>query len=155
MSDARTQDYVAGIVNAIPDTAVRVPRVHLAFTYEGRGYIVMECIAGATVQQHLQTPATTRVERNRIYKAVAAAVKQLIEIRASPDSPPGPVGGGLIGHYCFNERESDVKYDTVGALETHFNKVRAYRLRVKLSLISPGRSSHSKNAQTASTSWMK
>ncbi len=60
MSEARTQDYVAGIVNAAPDTAVRVPRVHLAFMYEGRGYIAMEYVAGVTVQQHLQKPNVTR-----------------------------------------------------------------------------------------------
>ncbi len=91
MSDARTQDYVAGVA---PDTAVllvHVPRVHLAFLYEGRGYIAMEYVAGVTIQQHLQKP---NVERSRTYKAVAAAVKQLIEIRVSPDGPPGSVGVG-------------------------------------------------------------
>ncbi len=75
MSEARTQDYVAGVVNAVPDTAVRVPRIHLAFMYEGRGYIVMEYVAGVTVQQLLQKLNATRVERNRICIAVAAAVK--------------------------------------------------------------------------------
>ncbi len=64
MSEARTQDYVAGVVNAVPDTAVRVPRIHLAFMYEGRGYIVMEYVAGTTVQQLLQKPNVTRAERN-------------------------------------------------------------------------------------------
>jgi len=129
MSEARTQDYLAGVVNAAPDSAVRVPRIHLAFMYEGDGYIVMEYVAGVTVQQLLQKPNATRAERNRIYKAVAAAVKQLIEIRVSADTPPGPVGGGIIGHPCFDEDESDVKYDTVGALETHFNNALALQKR--------------------------
>ncbi len=152
MSEARTQDYVAEIVNTASDTAVRIPRVHLAFMYEGCGYIVMEYVAGATAQQLLQKPAITLEECNRIYKAVAAAVKQLVEIHVSVDTPPGPVGGGLIGHPCFHDRESDVKYDSVEALEAHFNNVRIYCLHIKSSLLASIRSSHSKSAHSVSAS---
>ncbi|KAK0185469.1 hypothetical protein F5146DRAFT_1227862 [Armillaria mellea] len=45
MGEARTQDFVANIVNSDEDCVVRVPRIYYAFWYRER-YIVMQYIHG-------------------------------------------------------------------------------------------------------------
>ncbi|KAI0757652.1 hypothetical protein C8Q80DRAFT_1265539 [Daedaleopsis nitida] len=77
----RAWDAIAALVNTVPDTAVRVPRVHLASRY---GFIVMEYVDGCDC-------ALGEGER------VAPALAQLHSIRA-PTAVPGPVGDGLVAN---------------------------------------------------------
>ena len=51
----------------------------------------------------------------------AAAIQFLVTLRG-PDLVPGPIGGGLIRHPFFHDRESAVVYPTVGWLELHINR---------------------------------
>ena len=60
----------------------------------------------------------------------AAAIRFLVTLRA-PDLVPGPIGGGLIRHPFFHDRESAVVYPTVGWLELHINRAsRTIRLAI-------------------------
>jgi hypothetical protein len=109
MSEALTQDWVGKVLNPNPDAPVRIPTVYQAFEHNGDGFIVMEYIDGSLCDDSdvLQ---------------VAAAVECLIGV-IGPTTAPGPVGGGLIPHSFFVDRESSVTYDTVQALEKHINGV--------------------------------
>ena len=109
MGEARTQAYVAGVVNANPDVKVRVAEVYLAFQHGRFGYIVMEYIPG---RQCTSADAPQ----------VAAVVKYLATIKG-PTLVPGPVGGGPIGHSFFIDCESDIAYESVQHLEAHVNGV--------------------------------
>jgi serine/threonine protein kinase len=112
MSEALTQDWVGKVLNPKPDAPVRIPTVYQAFEHNDDGFIVMEYIDGSLCDDSdvLQ---------------VAAAVECLIRV-IGPTTAPGPVGGGLIPHSFFVDRESSVTYDTVQALEKHINGVTLY-----------------------------
>ena len=118
--EGRTQALVAGIVNADPVSIVRVPKVHLGFSREKRGYIVMDFVQGVTIAERKLPKGN--YDKNDI-KAVAAAVQQLINIKMPPGTTPGPVGGGRIGHDFFVDCLSTLKYPTVGHLKTQINEV--------------------------------
>jgi hypothetical protein len=107
MAEARTQNYVAQIVNGDAAAGVRVPYVYLFFMSRHWGFIVMEFIDGV-------------ICKNANAKLVAAAVQSLITIRA-PTAQPGPIGGGPICHDFFIDRESSVTYSSVELLEKHIN----------------------------------
>lgn len=109
MAEARTQNYVAQVVNGDGAAPVRVPYVYLSFTSKDTGYIVMEYIDGV-------------ICRNADVRLVAAAVQFLINIRG-PTAQPGPIGGGLICHDFFIDRKSSLTYSSVGMLENHINGV--------------------------------
>lgn len=114
MAKARTQNYVAQVVNgdaaaAAAAAVVRVPYVYLSFESHGWGYIVMEFIDGVICSK-----ADARL--------VAAAVQFLVTIRG-PTSQPDPIGGGPICHDFFIERGSSVTYSSVGLLKKHINGV--------------------------------
>lgn len=119
-AEGRTQAHVAGIVNANPASVVRVPEVYLGFSRGKWGYIVMDFVQGTTL-------ANRKSPRGNYYKddikAVAAAVKQLTDIKMPANTAPGPVGGGLIGHDFFAESLSTLTYSTVGQLEAQINRV--------------------------------
>ncbi|KAF6763426.1 hypothetical protein DFP72DRAFT_801144, partial [Ephemerocybe angulata] len=107
MSEARTQHFVAQLLNTTTDDApVRVPLVYLAFEAKGYGFIVME-YAACTSQDA---------------KRVGAAVQYLFGIQG-PELRPGPVGGGIIGHRFFVDCESSVAYGSVQELENHVNGI--------------------------------
>ncbi|TDL19629.1 hypothetical protein BD410DRAFT_841977 [Rickenella mellea] len=125
--EALTQHKVALAMNTIPNTAVHVPIVYLAFATDARsymtdpcGYIVMEFVPGLTVEQRLRNPD---VNAKDMYQAVGRAVQQLIEYRAPSGTQPGPVGGGIIRHDFFSTRESAVAYRTVDILQDHVNRI--------------------------------
>ncbi|KAF6763416.1 hypothetical protein DFP72DRAFT_1000818 [Ephemerocybe angulata] len=121
MSEARTQHFVASLINDRQDDApVRVPLVYFAFKTARYGYIVMEYIKGV---------ACSRPDA----KLVGAAVQYLIAIQA-PDSRPGPVGGGLIGHRFFVDCESSAEYESVQQLEDHVNGILRYAKRPDLTV---------------------
>lgn len=109
MGEAMTQRFVAQYLQADNNHDVRAPRVYLAFTWGGVGYIVSEFIDG-------------RMCNNSDTALVAAAVQALIAI-PSPSSRPGPVGGGLIEHPFFVDRTSSIQYESVEELEDHVNGV--------------------------------
>lgn len=109
MAEARTQSYVVQYLQDSNNTAVRAPRVYLAFTWSGFGFIVSEYIDG-------------QICDNSDIALVAAAVQALINI-PSTDSKPGPVGGGLIEHPFFFNRQSSIEYESVEELEDHINGV--------------------------------
>jgi hypothetical protein len=109
MAEAKTQSFVAQFLDNKADSAVRAPRVYLAFTWSGFGYIVMEYIDG-------------QICGDSDVALVAAAVQSLITIPSST-SAPGPVGGGVIEHPFFIERTSCIRYESVEELEDHINGV--------------------------------
>jgi hypothetical protein len=126
LGEARTQDQVARIVNIEPASTVRVPEVYFVFSREGCRYIVMQYIAGDTVMSRQLRPG--KFAKDDVL-AVAAAVERLIDIRMPADTPPGHVGGGLIGHDFFLECRSTLEYPTVGDLQAHINKICFYAYR--------------------------
>ncbi|KAJ2922600.1 hypothetical protein H1R20_g14501, partial [Candolleomyces eurysporus] len=113
MGEARTQDFIANIVNSDEDSVVRVPRVYYAFRYKDHGYILM---------QHIEGQDCTEEDTD----AVALVVKRLWAITPSPTvSAPGPVGGGPIFHRFFANHCSAVRYNSVAELQEHVNNVLA------------------------------
>nr|VWO99154.1 Protein kinase domain-containing protein [Ganoderma boninense] len=119
-SEGRTQARVAGVVNANPANAFRIPHVYLGFSRGKRGYIVMDFVLGATIAQR-KLPNGSYDKKD--IKAVAAAVQQLIDIRMPANTAPGPFGGGLIGHDFFVESLSSITYPSVAHLEAQINEV--------------------------------
>ena len=109
LGEARTQAYVAGVVNTGSNANVRVAQVYFTFQVGRVGYIVMEHIAG-----HQCTSADV--------PKVAAVVNYLTTIKG-PTLVPGPVGGGPIGHRFFVDWRSDIAYSSVRHLEAHVNGV--------------------------------
>ncbi|KAG8911170.1 hypothetical protein FRC00_006960, partial [Tulasnella sp. 408] len=109
MGEAKTQCYVVQYLRDSNNTAVRAPRVYLAFTWSGFGFIVSEYIDG-------------QICDNSDIALIAAAVQALINI-PSTDLKPGPVGGGLIEHPFFVDRESSIEYESVEELEDHINGI--------------------------------
>jgi hypothetical protein len=109
MGEAETQRFVAQDLENNNIAVVRAPRVYLAFTWCGFGFIVTEYING-------------QMCGDSDIPLVAAAVQHLITIR-SPSPTPGPVGGGLIEHPFFIERTSSIQYESVEELEAHINGV--------------------------------
>ena len=109
MGEARTQDFIAKIVNSDKGCIVRVPPVLYAFRYEGVGYIVM---------QHIHGHDCSEDDINEI----AIAVKRLRSIE-SPTTSPGPVGGGPVTHRFFPDHRSSLRYNSVGELQEHVNSV--------------------------------
>ncbi|KAG5643159.1 hypothetical protein DXG03_001489 [Asterophora parasitica] len=110
LAEAQTQNYVAEVLHLDPAAlaVVRVPHVYLFVESGGWGYIVMEFIRGVECQR---TDAPL----------VATAVQCLISIRSPDADVPGPVGGGLICHDFFLDRESSVAYPSVALLQDHVN----------------------------------
>ena len=126
MAEGRTQHFVAQLVNGDATAPVRVPYVYLTFEFGHRGFIAMEFVDG---------DAPTYDERDVV--DAAAAVRFLTRIRA-PNSVAGPIGGGLIRHPFFVDRESAVAYPDVDLLEMHVNGVSvAIRLAVPPLLLTP------------------
>ena len=109
MGEARTQHFVAQYLQQKNSPAVRAPHLYLAFTWNGVGFIVSEYIYGQECDDSDDA-------------LIATAVMALISI-PSPDSKPGPVGGGLIEHPFFYNRLSSIEYKTVEDLEDHVNGV--------------------------------
>ena len=118
--EGRTQAHVAGVVNSNPASVVRIPNVYLGFSRGDRGYIVMDFVQGTTFAQR-------KSPKGYYYKkdigVVAAAVRQLIDIKMPVGTAPGPVGGGYIGHDFFVECLSALAYPTVRHLEEQINEV--------------------------------
>lgn len=111
ISEARTQQFVKQYLKSNNITTVRAPHVYLAFRYGHQDYIVSEYIDG-------------RLCNKADVPQVAAAIQDLIAIQ-SPTTTPGPVGGGLIEHPFFVERESNIWYESVDELQAHINGVSA------------------------------
>jgi len=109
MGEARTQAFIADIVNSNNDCVVRVPNIFYAFRYKGVGYIVMQHVRGQDCSQD-------------DFGQIALAVRRLRSID-SPTASPGPIGGGPISHRLFNDHRSSVRYMSVCALQEHINKV--------------------------------
>ncbi|PPQ89198.1 hypothetical protein CVT25_001267 [Psilocybe cyanescens] len=109
VGEANTQHYVAQYLQANNVTAVRAPRVYLAFTWGMFCFIVSEFIDG---------PMCASSD----FALVAPAVQALISI-PSPSLTPGPVGGGLIEHPFFNDRVSSIQYESVEELQDHANGI--------------------------------
>ena len=111
MGEAKTQRYVSQYLQRHDDMSlvVRVPRVYLAFTWGCFGFIVGEFIDGQTCD-----PSDTPL--------IVAAVQALISI-PSPGPKPGRVGGGLMEHPFFWNREASKEYESVAELQAHVNGV--------------------------------
>lgn len=107
MGEAMTQRYVAKHLQADKNSAVRAPTVYLAFTRGAYIFIVSEFIDGQMCHHSDST-------------LIAAAVQALIAI-PSPSVKPGRVGGGLIEHPFFVDRNADIEYESVEELEAHVN----------------------------------
>jgi hypothetical protein len=109
MAEARTQHYVAQVVNGNAAAPVRVPYVYFAFKRGVRGLIVMEFVDG-------DAPSYS----DRDVADAAAAVQFLANIKA-PNLVPGPINGGQVQHPFFRDGESPVPYPTVDWLQLHVN----------------------------------
>lgn len=109
VGEAKTQDFVAKYLEDNDNSAVRAPRVYVAFTWGRFCYIVMEYIEG-------------RMCNNSDISLIAAAVKSLIAI-PSPSLTPGPVGGGTIEHPFFVDQRSSISYKSVDDLQAHINGI--------------------------------
>ena len=107
--EARTQQFVAEIVNSDSGYAVRVPVVYLAFQWDDYVFIAMEYIQGS-------------ICNDSDVPLVASAIRAMIQIKA-PTAEPGPQGGGLIEHPFFVEKTASVTYKSVDLLEQHVNGV--------------------------------
>lgn len=125
LGEALTQDQVAKIVNADPASAsvVRVPEVYLVFLRHVCRYIVMQHVAGDTVESRWLSTGKSYREGASDLAGVVAAVKRLISICVPSDTRPGHVGGGPIGHSIFYECMSSCEYPTVHHLEAQINNV--------------------------------
>ncbi|TDL24648.1 hypothetical protein BD410DRAFT_896824 [Rickenella mellea] len=97
--EALTQHNVALAMNAIPNTAVHVPTVYLAFMDDGWGYIVMEFVPGRTVGQLFREPGVKRKD------------------------VPGAWPSRRRDHRFFTWRESAVAYRTFDMLQEHVNRI--------------------------------
>jgi hypothetical protein len=100
------QVFIGSLVNAIPNTAVFVPKVFSAFVCAGKSYIVMEYIRG-------RDSTTSKGDLPK----VAAAVQQLVSISSDRISP------GLIKHHFFYEWVSTAPYPSVKHLQAQINRV--------------------------------
>ncbi|KAK0207369.1 hypothetical protein IW262DRAFT_1443504 [Armillaria fumosa] len=111
MGEARTQAFIANIVNSDKDCVVRVPHVYFAFRYKRIGYIIM---------QHIHGHDCNEDNLNEI----ARAVKRLLSIKSETRSP-GPVRGGPVAHRFFADHQSDIRYNSVSELQEHVNNILA------------------------------
>jgi serine/threonine protein kinase len=120
LGEARTQNQVAQIVNVDPESVVGVPEVYLFFLRGRCRYLVMEYVDGLTVESRQQTKGKYA---EGDLEAVAAAFKQLTNLRVPADTSPGPVGSGPICHDFFLECKSTHVYNTVQELQNQINKL--------------------------------
>jgi hypothetical protein len=120
LGEARTQNQVSQIMNVDPESVVCVPEVYLFFLRGQCRYIVMEYVEGMTVESRQQTKGKYA---EGDLEAVAAAFKQLTNLRVPADTSPGHVGGGCIGHDFFLECKSTHVYNTVQDLQNQINNV--------------------------------
>ncbi|KAK0497575.1 hypothetical protein EDD18DRAFT_1162964 [Armillaria luteobubalina] len=103
MGEARTQDFIANIVNSDKDCVVRVPHVYFAFRYDRIGYIIMQHIHGRDCNED-------------DFNEISRAVKRLLSIQSETKSP-GPVRGGPVAHRFFADHRPDIRYNSVGELQ--------------------------------------
>ena len=83
----------------------------------------MEFVSGKTVADR-KSLITGKYQEEDL-KAAVSAVRQLIELRVPAGTPPGPIGGGTIGHDFFVEYRSAVKYPKVEYLHRQIKRVRS------------------------------
>ncbi|KDQ12745.1 hypothetical protein BOTBODRAFT_189012 [Botryobasidium botryosum FD-172 SS1] len=88
--EARTQGYIAAVVNSGKNAVVRVPRIYYAFRYYRVGYIIMEHVGDDDYNE-------------QDFPAIAIAVERLLSQIPDPTAAPGPVGGGPITHRFFSD----------------------------------------------------
>ncbi|EIW56560.1 uncharacterized protein TRAVEDRAFT_86607, partial [Trametes versicolor FP-101664 SS1] len=109
-------------------TDIPIPTVHLVFTrirdmeipQEVTTYIVMDCIPGPTLQylwETLDAPTKTSV-----LAQLQGYIRELRSIPASPDTPPGPLGGGKCEGMWFGENEAIDPFPTHQALVDWWNR---------------------------------
>ena len=82
----------------------------------------MDFVSGKTVADR-KSLITGKYQEEDL-KAAVSAVRQLIELRVPAGTPPGPIGGGTIGHDFFIECRSAVKYPKVEYLHRQIKRVR-------------------------------
>ena len=124
VGEIRTQRYVYKAFQQVMDgsgTGLNAAEVYRAFECEGQAYVVMEYIDGQTVGALLRSSSAEK--KNWIYDHVAKAINQLLQVPVPSGSPPGPVGGGCVKHYIFQDQVSPKAYESVGDLQRHINKV--------------------------------
>ncbi|KAH8824856.1 hypothetical protein DL96DRAFT_1611057 [Flagelloscypha sp. PMI_526] len=121
LGEGLTQAHVANIVNADSEKIVCIPQAYLIFSCGRIRYIVMQFVEGKTVGERKFTNMDKYREED--VQAVVAAVKRLTALKMPPGTPPGPIGGGTIGHDFFNECRSTLVYSTVKHLQHQINTV--------------------------------
>ncbi|KAG8909767.1 hypothetical protein FRC01_006736 [Tulasnella sp. 417] len=115
-AEALTQDFAAKALSDNAVAGVRVPRVYDAFSVT-----VLGCPIGYIVMEYIDAPDCGCGDE----QLVARAVQALINVQ-TPDTTPGPVGGGRVFHTFFTEWTSPVAYDTVEQLQQHINGILQY-----------------------------
>ncbi|KAG6913516.1 hypothetical protein DXG01_006224, partial [Tephrocybe rancida] len=112
--------------------APRVPEVYDCFSNYGEPlgteYLVMEYIPPpvCTLDVWIEDGQSDE-ERQHRADVVAAKVADLIlwlhACPVPPESPPGPIGGGLMHHNFFADGEAPMAFASTVALEIYVNKV--------------------------------
>ena len=128
VGEMRTQLYVLNAFKQMvyasgPDSGslVKVPEIYHAFECEGQTYIVMEYVDGETVGAQLDRSSAET--RDTIYDQMAKAISQLLRVPIPSNQRPGPVGGGCIQHYFFQDDVAVQEYQSVDQLQHHINRV--------------------------------
>jgi hypothetical protein len=128
MGEARMQMFAYQKLNEMPPSTrrnVRIPEIYRLL--EGQSgyevYIVMEFVNGGPFSNKLPSGDFDLDLGDRLVDQVAYALQLLLSIEVPPNSPPGPLGGGIIQHIVFKDQEAPIEYASVSELQTHFNKV--------------------------------
>ncbi|KAI1978664.1 hypothetical protein LOZ53_005666 [Ophidiomyces ophidiicola] len=119
---AGNQNYAYNHVNP---AIVRVPEVYRFFedqsTCRPEGYLFMEYFHGKTVAE-----LDKDTEGNAVSKALTQRVSDiqahLMSIQAEPNTPPGPVGGGLPWGYLWGDFGGNACFNSVKDLNLYLNK---------------------------------
>lgn len=135
--EAETQAYVHGEIAKLDEETRRriyVPRVFSfieaefdGFTY---GMIVMEYVAGVPVSRIVKALERSddeagKEEKVSLFKGrVIDAICFLLSLQPSPETTPGPVGGGRILNFIFgrDNPEAPREFDDVEDLQTYINE---------------------------------
>lgn len=137
LAEARTQQYLYKLTGVNPKD-LRIPAVIDVFTDNGWAFLVMEYIEAPTLE-HWIAAAGTQVERKQrmqwAAQQVAATVAWLHTCPRPVGTYLGPIGGGLIQHDFFADREAPLEFADVQMLQDYINRVRS-----SLSSDLPGRS---------------
>lgn len=107
-----TQSYIYDYA-ILQGNGPRIPKVPHYFLDKGRAFLVMEYIELEDTSLITDLP-----------ERAAAALDWLSRVPAPSEDMMGPIGGGLIRHRFFKDREAPLCFSSIKALESYMNEVR-------------------------------